>query len=235
MRLALTLLALLTFIPTLGHACSIARRPPGTPLEIPAELIEVRVVEERTIQDLEYRPGRYTAGQAMVVEVLRSLIGSHPAGERITLRHGIQASMCQRSYSLNSRLLLASFADGPPLGVYEEAFEGKAFTFGVGAIADVPGPWRTSHSDSLARVLLKGQVSDSLGRTLLRKSGLDTRDGCGIVVADKFAHVACGVVPDGSASANEVVMFEKVDSRWVEVARYGPGVTPDGASAGSTS
>jgi hypothetical protein len=231
MRPGLTFLVLLMLFPEASRACSVGVRPAGTPVSVPTELIEVHVVEERKIHDLEFRAGRYTDGQEIVVEVLRSLIGSRPTGERITIRHGTEPSMCQRSYALNSRLLLASFPDGPPLSVFEEAYQGETFTFGFGAIADVPGPWRTSRKKSLARVLLRGDVSDFLGERLLRLSSLDARDGCGIVVGQKFAHVACGVVTDGSASANEVVMFEKVDDRWTEVARYGPGIARTATSA----
>lgn len=223
-------------LPALSNACSIARREPGTPLDVPAALIEVRVVEERTVTNYEYRPGRFIEGQEIIVEVLRTLIGKRPEAERITLRHHTMMSACGREYPLNARLLLADFPDSGPYDYYAVAYEGERFQSAFGAIADVDDPRRTSRKPGLERVHLRGRISDSAASKLLFKSGLDPRDDCEIVAAGKFAHVACGTSLDGTA--DRIVLFEKLETlatnTWVEIARYGPGISPVASSADST-
>jgi hypothetical protein len=231
MRRSLYIFALLLMLPALGSPCSIERRKPGTPIEVPRALFEARVIEEHSIE-YEYRPGKFTDGQEIVVEVTRSLIGIRALGERITKSYD---SGCGWGVALNARVLFADFDGNGRFTKYARAWEGERFEFGFGEVADVDGVWRTSKRPSLARVRLRGEVSDSAAEALLRSSRLDSTSGCDIVVAKKFSHVACGQAIDGSG-ANATAMFEKVDENWVEVARYGAGiVSPADASATTTS
>ena len=178
---------------------------PGTRIEAPHAVFEAYVAEVNS--------------QRALVEVIRSYHGPYGPGQSVETISVDNSNPCVGEVASGSHVMVGAEAGGP-FEIVATVPSNEAFLvrpFAALALAD--DQRRRSLRPSLKNASLHGEVDGALAAHLYARARPDRRERCEIHRAGGYAQVVWGEAFGGNDARNKVI-FELVDSDWVEIMRY---------------
>jgi hypothetical protein len=227
MRFRISLLLLTTF-PALAAAatpCAPAPRAPGTPVNAPHAAFEAYVVAVQAVKDASSPFGAQLAKQALV-EVVRSFHGPYSAGQQVETFTLVGTRSCGGMIEEGGHVMVVSESGGP-FEIVEVFPKGAGVPPGpLSARALITDEPRHSRWPSLKNATLRGDVDARIAAELQGRARTSPREHYDIAINGGYAQVSWGKAFGGNDARHKVI-FERVDTEWVEILRYeAPTPTP---------